>query len=233
LKSLLLLISQSYYQKKNDESVIGNIRKARAQLELLIKLMILLGLYFAAFGPNYSFIVLNILYGDKWTSTEAPKVLAYYSFYVIVIAINGILEAFVHAVADQKQLNKFNLYLVIFSVIYVVAAIYLIDIMSTPGLIIANCINMCLRVIICLQFVNRFFKDSNTPFQFTQVLPNILVLQIFLVAFLVTYFSEMKIFADNKFMHIATGIICFISITFTIWYKERQFLSKLRHIKDN
>jgi oligosaccharide translocation protein RFT1 len=52
-------------------------------------MLFILGLFFVAFGPNYSYLLLNILYTDKYSSTSAPTVLAWYCLYVFCMGING------------------------------------------------------------------------------------------------------------------------------------------------
>lgn len=43
-----------------------------------------------AFGPSYSYALIRILYGQKWSDGEAPLALRYYCFYVISLAMNGL-----------------------------------------------------------------------------------------------------------------------------------------------
>ena len=56
---------------------------------LLTKAAMLLGLVVMTFGPPYSYILLRLLYGKKWSETEAPEVLSYYCIYVGALALNG------------------------------------------------------------------------------------------------------------------------------------------------
>lgn len=48
-------------------------------------------------------MLLRLVYGLRWSETEAPRALAVYCLYILLLAINGILEAFVHAVADSRR----------------------------------------------------------------------------------------------------------------------------------
>ena len=47
-------------------------------------------------------MLLRLVYGQRWSETEAPRALAIYCMYILLLAVNGILEAFVHAVADAR-----------------------------------------------------------------------------------------------------------------------------------
>lgn len=55
-----------------------------------------------AFGPAYTYMLLRLVYGQRWSETEAPRALAAYCLYILLLAVNGILEAFVHAVAESR-----------------------------------------------------------------------------------------------------------------------------------
>ena len=69
------------------------------------------GLLAVAFGPAYTYMLLRVVYGQQWSETEAPRALAVYCLYILLLAVNGILEAFVHAVADSRCACYFLLYL--------------------------------------------------------------------------------------------------------------------------
>jgi hypothetical protein len=72
-------------------TVQGKDDKARlmSQLRLLLRCVTLLGLLVAAFGPAYSYTLLRLMYGPRWSDTDAPQVLGYYCSYVLVLAVNG------------------------------------------------------------------------------------------------------------------------------------------------
>lgn len=55
------------------------------------------------FGPPYSYVLLRVVYGQRWSETDAPRALAVYCLYILLLAVNGILEAFVHAVAKSRH----------------------------------------------------------------------------------------------------------------------------------
>jgi oligosaccharide translocation protein RFT1 len=51
--------------------------------------MCFVGIVFMAFGPSYSYSLIRLLYGKKWSDGEASTVLRYYCFYAIALAMNG------------------------------------------------------------------------------------------------------------------------------------------------
>ncbi|KAG4979188.1 hypothetical protein JHK85_033146 [Glycine max] len=103
-----------------------------------LKLVLLIGLVFMAFGPSYSYSLIRLLYGEKWSDGEASTALRCYCFYVIVLAMNGTSEAFMHAVATESQLKRSNDSLLVFSLIYIVLNVLLIRSAGAVGLIMAN-----------------------------------------------------------------------------------------------
>lgn len=48
-----------------------------------------------AFGPSYSYSLIRLLYGEKWSDGEASTALRCYCFYVIVLAMNGNLPCLI------------------------------------------------------------------------------------------------------------------------------------------
>lgn len=52
-------------------------------------LSFLTGLVVFAFGPSYSYSLVRILYGRKWSDGETSTALKYYCLYVVVLAMNG------------------------------------------------------------------------------------------------------------------------------------------------
>jgi len=86
-------------------------------LTTIIKIVLLIGLVFITFGPNYSYSLIRIVLGEKWSETEAPtfffffkiilffltidnflslilifRVLSWYCCYILTMALNGVTE---------------------------------------------------------------------------------------------------------------------------------------------
>ncbi|XP_012853141.1 PREDICTED: protein RFT1 homolog [Erythranthe guttata] len=78
----------------------------------------------------------------KWSDGEASKALQCFCLYVIVLAMNGTSEAFMHAVATENQLKRSNDSLLVFSLIYLVLNVLLIRSAGAIGLILANSLSI-------------------------------------------------------------------------------------------
>mgnify|MGYP006290703823 CR=1 FL=1 len=66
-----------------------HLERLSGALVALTKGVSLLGLLAVAFGPAYSYTALRLVYGLKWSETEAPRVLAVYCAYILLLALNG------------------------------------------------------------------------------------------------------------------------------------------------
>ncbi|XP_062092194.1 uncharacterized protein LOC133798039 isoform X1 [Humulus lupulus] len=200
-----------------------------------LKLVLLIGLVFMTFGPSYSYSLIRLLYGQKWSDGEASKALQYYCLYIIVLAMNGTSEAFLHAVANENQIKRSNDSLLLFSVIYIAMNVLLIRSAGAVGLIIANSFNMILRIMYSGVFIKRFFQDSSS-FSFYKCLPSGWTVLLF--SGLITLASE-RIFMDREnfwqtfAVHLSIGLACFSTSLFVIYQRERPFINKIIRFRDH
>ncbi|KAL2555966.1 lipid transporter [Forsythia ovata] len=199
-------------------------RKLGRCLTDALKLVLLIGLVVIAFGPSYSYSLIRILYGRKWSDGEASTALQYYCLYVIVVAMNGTSEAFLHAVATENQLKQSNNSLVVFSLVYLVLNVLLIRSAGAVGLITANSLNMIFRIIYSAKFISNYFKEPSS-FSFLECLPS--GWEYLLFSGVATFIFE-KIYLDRDnfwatfFVHFSFGFTCFSVTAFAIQYRSRQ-----------
>ncbi|XP_059452441.1 uncharacterized protein LOC132183062 isoform X1 [Corylus avellana] len=210
-------------------------RKLGNRLAEALKLVMLIGLVFMAFGPSYSYSLIRLLYGRKWSDGEASTALRYYCLYIIFLAMNGTSEAFLHAVATENQLKRSNDSLLVFSLIYIVLNVLLIRSAGAVGLILANSLNMILRILYSMVFIKRYFQDSSS-FSFSSCLPSGWTVLLF--SGVTTLISE-KIFLDREnfwptfAIHFSIGLACFCVSSFVIYRRERPFINKIVRFRDH
>ncbi|KAK8537228.1 hypothetical protein V6N12_043401 [Hibiscus sabdariffa] len=199
-----------------------------------LKLVLLIGLIFLAFGPSYSYCLIRLLYGQKWSDGEASTALRYYCLYIIVLAMNGTSEAFLHAVATENQLKRSN-HLIVFSIIYVALNFLLVGSAGAVGLILANSLTMVLRIIYSAIFIKHFFQESSS-FSFYSCLPS--GWTILLLSGVATLISE-KVFLDREnflssfLIHFCIGFTFFCISSFVIYRRERAFINKIIRFRDH
>uniref|UniRef100_M4EIS3 Protein RFT1 homolog n=1 Tax=Brassica campestris TaxID=3711 RepID=M4EIS3_BRACM len=213
-RKLILQEGDDYQQKR---------KKLGTCLTEALKLVMLIGLIFMAFGPGYSYSLIRLLYGEKWSDGEASLALQFYCLYIIVLAMNGTSEAFLHAIGTEDQLKRSNDMLLVFSLVYITLNILLIRSAGAIGLILANSLSilhpyiyicrfcnyinffglldlkkkdMMFRIIYSGRFIQRYFQgDPSSSFSFRKCFPS--GWQILILSGVITVISE-KTILDHK-----------------------------------
>ncbi|EFN54751.1 hypothetical protein CHLNCDRAFT_134653 [Chlorella variabilis] len=162
------------FSKEQGQKAAGpsQLRRQARLLAVLVRCITTVGLLGAAFGPAYSHLALLVLYSRRWADTEAPVALGLYSLYLVLLAANGILEAFVHSVANERQLHANNAALVGFTAAHAALSIVAVRAGGACGLILADGANMLLRIAYCLAFTRRRFVPAVPGFHLRLLLPS-------------------------------------------------------------
>ena len=158
------LVSEKVEHSAN-EAVKRNLEESLTLLKRLIKLQIYVSLIFTCFGPFYTTPLMYYVLGRaRWTKTNAPLLLQDYLFLLPFLGMNGILEAFVQAVATEKELGRLSFSLLVWSGIYCTTCYISVTIfgMHEEALILANGITMVCRIVYSLSFIDRFFRNRGT-----------------------------------------------------------------------
>ncbi|XP_024402164.1 uncharacterized protein [Physcomitrium patens] len=200
-------------------------------LILALKLANLVGSVFVAFGPNFAYVLLRLLYTRDWSDGDATVALGYYCIYILALALNGVSEAFLHAVVTKGELLQSNVWLFAFSIVYMCLSVVLTRAAPSTGLILANSINMGMRIVYSLTFIQHFFSDSQT-FSLWQAVPNWKVVGALVSSAMITHLSKRFVLDyDNFFpsavLHVGIGIACLSVVLSTVYNYERPFLHEL------
>ena len=169
--------SRSYFGKllNNKESRPPKdvVDTARDSLGAILRAYILASLVAVSSGPFVAPILLRFVAGSRWEASGAGEVLGTYCFYLPLLAINGITEAFVSAVATKSEINRQSTWMLFFSAIFAGSAFYLLAVKDSGahGLVYANCINMATRIFWSLGFITRYFKRNGSNFAWLSVRP--------------------------------------------------------------
>ena len=229
--------------KSQDSSAKEGMTQLASILSVLVKTVLLLGLFSASFGPSFSYSLIRVVYGSKWSETEAPVVLAGYSIYIVLLAVNGITEAFIHAVLDSKGLQQTNYLLVLFSAAHIAALVVCIRASGATGLILADGINMMIRIATSLFYIQRHFYRSLPSFSLTSLMPGRFTLVAFSVACIVCLASEHVFLgpirssnspsASSQFLklatcHIGIGVFCLAAVGGILFRTERDLVRQIK-----
>eukprot|EP00536_Pseudo-nitzschia_multiseries_P002577 jgi/Psemu1/322611/estExt_fgenesh1_pg.C_340064 len=224
----------------------------------LVKLVLYVGLVFGCFAVNYTSLLLNILAGRTWGSNiEASNVLAAFCVYTAFLALNGMTEAFVYAVAGggaaAKEMTKLGLVHTMTGVAFAFTASFFVRHYGTLGIVAANCVAMFIRSLYSLHFAAGYFsstikKDEQRISLLSKISPHPVVLIAFFVAWLATRWSlqnlvvrgfhlQLNIRNSDWLMqtgqHIAIGVAALIGIVFLVGLLERPFIRSLSDMVRN
>jgi oligosaccharide translocation protein RFT1 len=145
---------------KTPQIASHGIKQANATLTLILKSYSLISLLAFAAGPTAAPVLLSLVAGSRWADTGAGQVLGCYCYYIPLLAVNGVSEAFVAAVADNKQLYAQSVWMGGFFAAFAASAYLFLSVLGlgATGLVWANCVNMACRILFNLTFVGSFFE---------------------------------------------------------------------------
>ena len=132
-------------------------------LRQLIKLQVYLTLVFTCFAPFYTTpLLFHLLRGSRWMDTSAPALLQQYLFLLPLLGLNGILEAFVQAVASERELSSMSYALLAWSGVYCAACYAGVTLlgMKEEALLWANGISMACRIAYSVHFIHRYSEKK-------------------------------------------------------------------------
>ncbi|CAI4214974.1 unnamed protein product [Parascedosporium putredinis] len=148
--------------------------KASADLHRLLKLYVLGSAAVVTFGPLAARHLLTLVAGPSWSASASPA-LAAYCYYIPLLAINGVSEAFVASVATEAQVHVQSLFMAGFSVIFGLSAfvaLRVLDMDPAVGLVCANAANMVCRIVWCAFFVKSYFRQRAVSFDLFSLAPS-------------------------------------------------------------
>jgi oligosaccharide translocation protein RFT1 len=169
--------SRNYFGKllssSNSAPSRDTIEKARSNLQVLLRAYVLLSVCVLAVGPTLAPLLLKIVAGSRWTTSGAGDVLATYCYYIPLLAINGLTEAFVSSVATEKEVNRQSMWMLAFSAGFGGAAFLFLRFLDlgAEGLVWANVLNMVFRIVWSTAFISSYMKRNGTRLMYGTLLP--------------------------------------------------------------
>ncbi|KAK7533229.1 oligosaccharide translocation protein RFT1 [Phyllosticta citribraziliensis] len=149
------------------------LKQAKQTLETILHLYNLISLAACGLGPTLAPLLLKIVAGSKWAETGAGETLATYCYYIPLLALNGVTEAFIASVATNAELGAQSFYMGFFFAGFAGSAYLFLQVlqMGAQGLVFANCVNMALRIVWGLSFIKKYFGRHGKDFDFLATLP--------------------------------------------------------------
>ncbi|KAL9051281.1 MAG: hypothetical protein Q9162_006124 [Coniocarpon cinnabarinum] len=168
-----------------------NLRQARSTLMLVLKVYSLFSVWLLAVGPPLAPLALRLIAGAKWASgpsghshghsnsadsnsSSAGDTLATYLYLLPCLAYNGILEAFVAAVAPPSQLHWQSVLFSVFAAMFMIAGYVLLGLLKwgAEGLILAQGIAMGARILWSYRWTGHWFGAKDLALGIEGLLPS-------------------------------------------------------------
>uniref|UniRef100_A0A3Q3BMK6 Protein RFT1 homolog n=1 Tax=Kryptolebias marmoratus TaxID=37003 RepID=A0A3Q3BMK6_KRYMA len=212
-------------QKQEEVAIAAEV------LERLLKLVLVIGLIITVFGYAYSHLALDIYGGALLSSGAGPSLLRCYSCYVLLLAVNGVTECFVFAAMSQEEVDRYNLVMLALSVSFLVLSYMLTWWAGGVGFILANCLNMGLRILHSCLYIQRYFKFSQWK-PLRGLLPSPLLVLALCVSAAVTTVSEALLCCDGgwllRMVHVGVGGVCLLLVLTALLLTETQLIQFVR-----
>ncbi|KAG5308941.1 RFT1 protein, partial [Pseudoatta argentina] len=184
-----------------------------------------IGLVVLVFGQSYSSLLLWLYGGSKLILPLPVLLLRAHCLAVLLLGINGVTECYTNATADNATINKSNLIMVYQSITFLGASYLFATWFGPVGFILGNCVNMGLRIIHSVIFINKRHQDTvYRPLR--GLVPKPMFSTCLLVAAFATNLSHTYFFPSEKILHLLVGIIIFM-IVFMSWLYENYELIQL------
>ncbi|CUS11637.1 unnamed protein product, partial [Tuber aestivum] len=137
-----------------------NITSAKITLQTLLKLYFLLSIFFVSLAAPFAPFVLSLIAGRQWTTAkDAGETLSAFCYYIPLLAINGVTEAFVQSVANERELAGQSAWMFAFSLGFAAVGWVFLRVLGwgARGLVAANGVNMLVRILWSAGFVRGYF----------------------------------------------------------------------------
>ncbi|RLV95530.1 Oligosaccharide translocation protein RFT1 [Spathaspora sp. JA1] len=180
---------------------------------------------------NGSYLLQFLLRG-KWTQTNVFQLFQQYIAYIPFLAFNGILEAVFTSMATKSDMKQFSTYMTIITLIILLISYLLIEQfqLGLSGLIIANIINMLLRITYCYKQIQSFYSRNGIWFNcFTIVKSSSKAILSGLTMVMVQYVVVFKGmgFTTNNFNQLIYSALLSVLLLVILAYFERVILKDL------
>merc|ERR1711962_519876 len=217
--------------KRGKEHEDDKVAVVASSLSMVLKVFSMIGLVVLVFGYSYSYLLLQLYGGSMLTDNEGPVLLKTYCLYVLVIAINGITECFMLAAMDEAEISRYNYMRVSFSVVFTAASLFFTSTFGAVGFILANCLNMFLRIVSSVRYISNFFQETDrTPLR--DAVPSPWVFGTLLLSFVVTNISERRLCCSHGLVgivqHVGVGTVSLLLVLVSLILAEQQLSQSLR-----
>jgi oligosaccharide translocation protein RFT1 len=150
------------------------------------------GLAACSVGPAMAPLFVRYVMGRHWLQDSAvAPTLAVYCLYVLCMSLNGVTEAFATAIATTTRLHSANIVLACAFVCYAGLAVLLLPTLGTPGLVLAGCVNMAVRIASSVRYIRASLAGApGGPHSLAGCVPSVRVWGTALVVLIASMLSS-------------------------------------------
>lgn len=201
-------IFRNYFSKELTSKITKKtLKSTKILLILILKFHVLFGSFFVFFGPFFTKLLLQTLYQADKATDEAAFVLGMYCLYIPFMGVNGITEAFLQGVGDPQIIRKQSMALLIFWFGFVSTFVITYPILGISGLVIANIVNLLLRIVFAYSYSTTFYKDHFISLIIPRALVWISLFSSMILLFLLNTLDKFKLLGIGIFCGISTLLI--------------------------
>ena len=209
-------------------------------LQGTLRIVVLCGMLFPLFGPAYARVAVRVALGQKWYSKDTVAAISAFCFYIFVMGLNGVTEAFMQAVATAGFLNPVNISLLLSSGAFLLSAPSLIVYYGTTGIIVANSLSMVVRITCSILFIVKYLDtpdgestSTQVPRRHSRILRTVIpgpvdVLCMAVVVGATTYSSNLYASSTMQLVHagqhVLVGGMCLLFLVGVTWKLHRKEL---------
>ena len=210
---------------------------AKSSFENLLKLVSLIAVLVLVFGQSYAQLLLQLYGGDRLgQNMTCVYMLRLHCVYVYFLAVNGVTESFFNATKSESQLQTHNKRLILFSATFLVLAFIFSKVFSIYGFLLANCVNMFIRICYSSGHIKNVFKgfehQSESFVAASSVyniidcyLPDRFVSLSLILSLVLTQASEAYLYDAFKLGHLVIGAALFLATLFVIYRQEKNVVA--------
>jgi len=206
---------------------------------LLMRVVGVVGVIFPIFGPSYVSLAVRLCLGSMWQGPEIEKTLKAFCYYIFVLGLNGISEAYYYVIAASSTsgFGSLNLGLIASSIVYAAVALLLINNVGTSGVVWAGTAAMIVRIISSLVFIARNIAQRTGVPLIASLLPSQFQAATMLLAASLCHVSSVRNAAPGLRLasiveHLLVGCLAFGSLVFihrkAIWQTFSRLLNRTK-----
>ena len=207
-------------KEQNDKKVT----EACDVLSNVCRCVVSIGLLGFVFGQSYAGTLLYLYGGADFVEGGLPEtLLRWHCLAIVLLAMNGVTEGYMFATSTTKEIDKYNYYMAIFSVTFLLLSYQLTNMLGPVGFILANCCNMSFRIAYSLFYIENQYKDVDGKPLFG-FLPGKFYSLVLIIMGIICKISEYRVLPNSILYHLFVGVACTLITLLTWAFENRHFL---------